>query len=404
MGRRTAATASPTSRCSSCASSSLGLAVGLAVGAAPRRGCSPACRPPFRSRPSPASPRERSASGSPTSPAGAASSPSTSSACSSETRRPRCGATLVTFHSGLAFLAQVGLFIVLGLFVFPRQLGAVILPGLAVVAVLLFVARPIAVWLSTIFQGFTARERTFLGWAGPAWRRSDRARDLPAGRRAAAEPHDLQRRLLRRRRVGADPGADAGAARAATRPDERVARLESPRGTCRRPRRCSDRPQGTRRRRVRRARHRRAPGRRRPGRGLDRRPGVRAPSPRLAARHRRTAAAASAAGARGRRGASSGPGGQRRARCARPRRAQRKRPRAPRTDHAGGRTAARVRRVPERIGRSTPVCGRVHSDGIVVRGPDAAPARRASARRRHGERRPGAARGASRASTSSRPT
>jgi potassium/hydrogen antiporter len=73
---------------------------------------------------------------------------------------------LVAFHAGLAFLAQVGLFIVLGLFVFPRQLGPVILPGLAVVAVLLFVARPAAVWLSTTFQGFNMRERTFLGWAG----------------------------------------------------------------------------------------------------------------------------------------------------------------------------------------------------------------------------------------------
>ena len=73
---------------------------------------------------------------------------------------------LVGFHAGLAFLAQVGLFIVLGLFVFPRQLGPVILPGLALVAVLLFLARPAAVWLSTLFQSFDARERTVLGWAG----------------------------------------------------------------------------------------------------------------------------------------------------------------------------------------------------------------------------------------------
>jgi potassium/hydrogen antiporter len=73
---------------------------------------------------------------------------------------------LVSFHAGLAFLAQVGLFIVLGLFVFPRQLGPVILPGLGIVAVLLFVARPAAVWVSTAFGGFDLRERAFLGWAG----------------------------------------------------------------------------------------------------------------------------------------------------------------------------------------------------------------------------------------------
>ena len=74
--------------------------------------------------------------------------------------------TLVNFHAGLAFLAQVGLFIVLGLFSFPHQLGSVVLPGLAVVAVLLFVARPAGVWLSTLFQGFNVRERGLLGWAG----------------------------------------------------------------------------------------------------------------------------------------------------------------------------------------------------------------------------------------------
>jgi len=74
--------------------------------------------------------------------------------------------TLVNFHAGLAFLAQVGLFVVLGLFSFPHELASVILPGLAIVATLLFVARPVAVWLSTVLQGFSVRERTFLGWAG----------------------------------------------------------------------------------------------------------------------------------------------------------------------------------------------------------------------------------------------
>jgi cell volume regulation protein A len=74
--------------------------------------------------------------------------------------------TLVNFHGGLAFLAQVGLFIVLGLFSFPHELVSVILPGLAIVAVLLFVARPVAVWLSTLFQRFERREKVLLGWAG----------------------------------------------------------------------------------------------------------------------------------------------------------------------------------------------------------------------------------------------
>jgi cell volume regulation protein A len=74
--------------------------------------------------------------------------------------------SLVSFHQGIAFLAQVGLFVMLGLFVFPSRLDSVILPGLALTAVVLFVARPAAVWLSTLFQGFSQRERAFLGWAG----------------------------------------------------------------------------------------------------------------------------------------------------------------------------------------------------------------------------------------------
>ena len=74
--------------------------------------------------------------------------------------------SLRVFHQALAFVAQVVLFIVLGLLVFPSQLGPVILPGIALAAVLMFAARPVAVWVSTSFQGFAARERLYLSWAG----------------------------------------------------------------------------------------------------------------------------------------------------------------------------------------------------------------------------------------------
>ena len=73
---------------------------------------------------------------------------------------------LVAFHEGLAFLAQVAMFLVLGLLVFPSDLPAVALSGLALAALLVLVARPGAVWLSTALNDFTARERTLLGWAG----------------------------------------------------------------------------------------------------------------------------------------------------------------------------------------------------------------------------------------------
>ena len=73
---------------------------------------------------------------------------------------------LVAFHEGLAFLAQVALFIVLGLLVFPTELPEVALPGLALSLVLMLVIRPAAVWASTALNDFESRERLLLGWAG----------------------------------------------------------------------------------------------------------------------------------------------------------------------------------------------------------------------------------------------
>jgi cell volume regulation protein A len=74
---------------------------------------------------------------------------------------------LVAFHVGLAYVAQVALFIVLGLLVFPSRLPEVALAGLGLTAVLILVARPVAVWTSTVaLRRFTPRERLLLGWAG----------------------------------------------------------------------------------------------------------------------------------------------------------------------------------------------------------------------------------------------
>lgn len=73
---------------------------------------------------------------------------------------------IVSFHQGLAFLAQVGLFVALGLLVFPSELLPVAASGIVLTLVLLFVARPLAVWVSTLGQGFSTQERTLLGWAG----------------------------------------------------------------------------------------------------------------------------------------------------------------------------------------------------------------------------------------------
>src|SRR5262245_40187222 len=73
---------------------------------------------------------------------------------------------LAAFHAGVAFVAQVVLFVLLGLLVFPHDLPHVALPGLGLAFLLMLVARPAAVWASTAVSSFTTRDRLLLGWAG----------------------------------------------------------------------------------------------------------------------------------------------------------------------------------------------------------------------------------------------
>ncbi len=74
--------------------------------------------------------------------------------------------TITTFHDGLAWVAQLGMFLVLGLLVFPSDFGGVWLEGIILALVLVFIARPIATFASTIGMGFSINERVALGWAG----------------------------------------------------------------------------------------------------------------------------------------------------------------------------------------------------------------------------------------------
>jgi potassium/hydrogen antiporter len=82
--------------------------------------------------------------------------------------------TVVSFHEGLGWVAQIALFILLGLLVFPSSLPGVALKGLALSAVLILVARPVAAFAATAFAPLGARSRLMLGWAGlrgatPIW-------------------------------------------------------------------------------------------------------------------------------------------------------------------------------------------------------------------------------------------
>jgi cell volume regulation protein A len=73
---------------------------------------------------------------------------------------------VVAFHDGLASVAEIGLFLALGLLVFPSQLGHVAIKGILLALITAFIARPIAVALATWNEGFSRRERVLLGWAG----------------------------------------------------------------------------------------------------------------------------------------------------------------------------------------------------------------------------------------------
>jgi NhaP-type Na+/H+ or K+/H+ antiporter len=70
------------------------------------------------------------------------------------------------FHQGLAWVAQVTMFLVLGLLVFPSQLDDVAFEGTVLALVLVFVARPAATLIATAPAGFAIREQAVLAWAG----------------------------------------------------------------------------------------------------------------------------------------------------------------------------------------------------------------------------------------------
>jgi cell volume regulation protein A len=74
--------------------------------------------------------------------------------------------TIVTFHEGMAWVAQLGLFLMLGLLVFPGQLGSIALEGTAIALATTVLARPAATFLATIGTGFGVADRLVLGWAG----------------------------------------------------------------------------------------------------------------------------------------------------------------------------------------------------------------------------------------------
>lgn len=78
---------------------------------------------------------------------------------------PASGA-ITRFQDGMTWLAQIVMFLVLGLLATPSQFPSILLPAILLGLFLVFVARPLAVWACLLPFDFTQRETGFIAWVG----------------------------------------------------------------------------------------------------------------------------------------------------------------------------------------------------------------------------------------------
>jgi potassium/hydrogen antiporter len=81
-------------------------------------------------------------------------------------RPTRAHNTVVVFLDAVTWLAQIVMFVLLGLLVWPQRLVETIWPALAVAATLMFIARPVAVFLCLAPFRFPWRDTAFISWVG----------------------------------------------------------------------------------------------------------------------------------------------------------------------------------------------------------------------------------------------
>ncbi|HEX2594175.1 MAG TPA: potassium/proton antiporter [Rhizomicrobium sp.] len=81
-------------------------------------------------------------------------------------RPVRAYASIISLNDAITWLAQIVMFLVLGLLVTPHRLMTYGVPALGVALFVIFVARPVAVWICLYFFRFDWREMSFISWAG----------------------------------------------------------------------------------------------------------------------------------------------------------------------------------------------------------------------------------------------
>lgn len=74
--------------------------------------------------------------------------------------------TLIRFQDGMAWISQILVFLTLGLLAFPSHLLAVWKEGLALAVFMMFVARPLSVFVAAPGKALRGRERYFVSWIG----------------------------------------------------------------------------------------------------------------------------------------------------------------------------------------------------------------------------------------------
>ena len=72
----------------------------------------------------------------------------------------------IEFHHGLSWLMEIGIFVLLGLLVFPSNLGSVAAVGVAIALFLMLVARPVSVFLCLLPFAYRPREKLYVSWVG----------------------------------------------------------------------------------------------------------------------------------------------------------------------------------------------------------------------------------------------
>lgn len=76
------------------------------------------------------------------------------------------GVTIARFQDGMTWLAQIIMFLVLGLLATPSQFPEIMIPAVALAVFLVFIARPLAVWLCLLPFDYTQQETGFIAWVG----------------------------------------------------------------------------------------------------------------------------------------------------------------------------------------------------------------------------------------------